>query len=357
MVRSVFMALALAFASISPGQPAVAQEATTTHVVVAGETLESLAERYLGDHQRWPEIARLNPDVTDPNRIEVGVELLIPASVMGVNSDAEERIELVEQADAREPQPGRSVFYGTDLSSRRMVQVQEAEEPDHLAVAEGVFYSAEWLVPGTGRPTGSGSLGDFVVMPEARRFQGQTARPFDRVTLNLSEGFVPQVGQELQVFRVSREVPGLGWVMRPTGSVTVVKEQDGATIAEVNRNVAPMTLGDLIRPVPRFPLRPGDMAEDVELGSMVATIIGWGEPHQLPQYGDIAFLDLGSRDGVSAGDEFVVATRTADGFYDDLAGRLQVVSTSEDVSSARIIQMDGAVFSLGIEVFLDKKMR
>jgi hypothetical protein len=188
-------------------------------------------------------------------------------------------------------------------------------------------------------------------------FQGQTARPFDRVTLNLDEGFAPQVGQELQVFRVSREVAGLGWVMRPTGSVTVVNKQDGATIAEVNRNVAPMTLGDLVRPVPRYPLRPGDMAEDVELGSMVATVIGWGEPHQLPQYGDIAFLDMGSRDGVSVGDEFVVATRTEDGFYDDLAGRLQVVSTGEEFSSARIIQMDGAVFSLGIEVFLDKKMR
>ena len=354
MVRSACTALALAVALIFSGSDVGAQE-TTTHVVAAGETLELLAERYLGDAFRWPEIARLNPEVTDPNRIEVGLRLVIPRSVMGAGASAEERIELTESAASPGGEGRRTVFYGADAVGA--VQVQAGEVPLVLAVAEGVFYSAEWVEADASRPPSPGTLGNVVTTPEARRFQGSTARTFDRVTLNLSEGFSPQVGQQLQVYRVAQRVAGLGWVMRPTGSVTVVEHEDGATIARVDRTLAPMALGNMVRPMPTFPLRPGQEAQDVELGSQTARIVGWGEPHQLPQYGDVAFLNVGSRDGVSVGDEYVVATRTEDGSYDDQAGRLQVVSTGEDVSSARIVQMDGPVFSLNLEVFLAKKMR
>lgn len=356
MVRSALTALALAIALIWPAHGAQGQDSNQAHVVAEGETLAFLADRYLGDHQRWPEIARLNPEVTDPDEIEPGVRLLIPASVMGT-SGIEERISLIEQADSRAPAESRSVFYGADITSRRLVRVQVTEQPKLMAVSEDVFYSAEWLVPGEARPMGEGSLSAFVTMPSARRFQGYTARPFDRVSINLHEGFAPREGQELHVFRVVRMEPGAGWVVRPTGSLTVVKDEGGSIVGEVNRQFGPITLSDLVGSVPRFPLQPGDEAEPVPLGSMVATIVGWGDPHQLPQYGDIAFLDLGSRDGVSVGDEFVVAARTKDGFNDNIAGRLQVVRTEDGSSSARIIQMDGPVFSVGLEVFLAKKMR
>ena len=49
--------------------------------VVAGDTLSALADRYLGDMARWPEIYRLNRAVVgdDPNRLSVGLTLELPA--------------------------------------------------------------------------------------------------------------------------------------------------------------------------------------------------------------------------------------------------------------------------------------
>jgi len=56
-----------------------ALEASRTHRVVAGDTLQSLAWREYGDATAWRAIARAN-GIDDPMRLDVGRELLIPAS-------------------------------------------------------------------------------------------------------------------------------------------------------------------------------------------------------------------------------------------------------------------------------------
>ena len=53
--------------------------ASHVHVVQRGEWLWTLAERYLGDGARWHEIAKANPGI-DPNRLDVGQRLTIPAA-------------------------------------------------------------------------------------------------------------------------------------------------------------------------------------------------------------------------------------------------------------------------------------
>ena len=51
---------------------------TTTHVVAAGDNLWNLAKKYFDDATQWSHIAEANPD-KDPNNLEVGQELNIPA--------------------------------------------------------------------------------------------------------------------------------------------------------------------------------------------------------------------------------------------------------------------------------------
>lgn len=59
----------------------VASAAPATHTVVAGDSLSSLAQRYLGSADRWKEIYEANRDViSDPNSIYVGQQLRIPGS-------------------------------------------------------------------------------------------------------------------------------------------------------------------------------------------------------------------------------------------------------------------------------------
>jgi nucleoid-associated protein YgaU len=74
-----------------PAPPVVASPASATivHVVVHGDTLSELAERYLGDAGRYPELFDANRDIvqpdgrrlTDPRLIVVGWKLIIPATV------------------------------------------------------------------------------------------------------------------------------------------------------------------------------------------------------------------------------------------------------------------------------------
>ena len=50
------------------------------HIVRLGETLHALAARYLGSSRLWEQIAQLNPDISDPDRIEPGqrIRVMVP---------------------------------------------------------------------------------------------------------------------------------------------------------------------------------------------------------------------------------------------------------------------------------------
>jgi hypothetical protein len=56
-----------------------APAAPAWHIVRPGDTLRGIAERFLGSSERWPEIHKLNPGIADPDRIEPGARLRMPA--------------------------------------------------------------------------------------------------------------------------------------------------------------------------------------------------------------------------------------------------------------------------------------
>lgn len=49
-----------------------------SHTVQKGDTLSSLALRYLGDSSRWKELAAANPGL-DPEKLRAGTRVIIPA--------------------------------------------------------------------------------------------------------------------------------------------------------------------------------------------------------------------------------------------------------------------------------------
>ncbi len=65
-------------APVPPSKPAAA--AGKKHVVASGETLSTIAQRYLGARNRWPEILAANKDIlpSDMTKLPVGMELKIP---------------------------------------------------------------------------------------------------------------------------------------------------------------------------------------------------------------------------------------------------------------------------------------
>ena len=63
-------------------QPAGDEPGSVRHIVLPGEYLSTLAERYYNNQLFWPIIYEANRDIvgSDPGRIETGIELVIPPS-------------------------------------------------------------------------------------------------------------------------------------------------------------------------------------------------------------------------------------------------------------------------------------
>lgn len=62
-----------------PARPATATDAGRRHVVVKGDTLFSLAQKYYGNRSRWRDIYAANRDVLpNENSLRLGMELRIP---------------------------------------------------------------------------------------------------------------------------------------------------------------------------------------------------------------------------------------------------------------------------------------
>jgi LysM repeat protein len=88
----LFAALVLAAAAARAGgaPPGPLEEpAPGWHIVRPGETLESIAQTFLGSARLWPRLARLNPEVADPNRIEPGQRIQILVARRGVDPVAQ----------------------------------------------------------------------------------------------------------------------------------------------------------------------------------------------------------------------------------------------------------------------------
>ncbi len=70
--------------SPDPAKPKAKAKAEGTYVVGSGDSLWKIAQRTLGDGERWKEIAELNPSI-DANKLLVGAKLVLPA---GAKADA-----------------------------------------------------------------------------------------------------------------------------------------------------------------------------------------------------------------------------------------------------------------------------
>jgi hypothetical protein len=115
-----------------------------------------------------------------------------------------------------------------------------------------------------------------------------------------------------------------------------------------------MQLGDLLGPLPSFGLSPGQSAVAVPEGPH-AMIMAFAGENVLQNVQSIAFLDLGSEDGVAVGDEFDYVN--PDVGRGAVEGRLQVIGVRPHTATARIVSMDDVVFKRGLVVRLVRGMR
>jgi hypothetical protein len=62
---------------LSAGPASAAEPGTGWHIVRPGENLHRIAARYLGSAGRWPELARLNPEIRNPDLLAPGLRIRV----------------------------------------------------------------------------------------------------------------------------------------------------------------------------------------------------------------------------------------------------------------------------------------
>lgn len=336
------------------------------HPVVRGETLWDLAARYLGNPFSWPRIHELNRTlVPDPHWIYPGQLLRIPGAqgtvVGGVAVIPAEGTPvagvLTPQQDAAvRPGPGEPTVFARGESAGVRSTVIRREETPWPAVPRDIFLSADWIEPVEGAvlPRHEGKITGFEGVA-ARVAARETADVYSEVRVTVTGDRTPVPGDILLAFRTGAAVPGAGRIAHPTGLLVVRRIDEAGVVAQVERPYDRVRLNDLVVPAPSFGLVAGVHPAPVTDG-FEARILAFARPHELQVPGDIAFLDVGSGQGVKVGDEFVAVASRVGGWSGTVAGRLQVVSVREATASARIVTQDGAIFEAGLPVQLARRM-
>ncbi len=380
MLRSSTLALVVAILPSFASAQQPAQEMSRAHVIVRGETLWGLAQRYYGDAFLWPRIWEANrPLILDPDLILPEWEIQIPgisgptivggvtvagedASAVGNAAGGAVSGQIGGQRDAGAFGEGdegatggdsqrnlRTVFY-RDLFADS--DVGGATRREFSVVSRDMVYSAPWLAPVSEGPDSIGAVSELIESGDLR-----TAFPFSRLKIRLTGLTDVELGDRLITYRSVSSIPRVGQVVQPTGALTVVRLEDGGVVAVVVKAYDRIRAGDLVGMAPAYDLEVGEYPELVTGAETTATLIGFAARHMVPGVGTFTFIDHGEADGAAIGDEYVLLTPAGDGWERDISGRIQIVAVGARTATARVLQTDGAVFAAGETVRLDKKMR
>lgn len=361
MVRSAVAAIAVLILPTF----AQAQEPVGTHTVVDDDTLWDLAQFYYQNPFEWRVIWEANRDsIADPNLIYPDEVFVIPGlpgrttvaetpdaapipppeDIEPVGTDGDDLVQFGFR-QARPAQQVRTIFYADSASSGSMPSAG-TRSGSYYAVTRDAVYSAPWVVPFETEPEHSGVIDGFAMDGE----RASTIRSFERVRMTMPSP--ARVGAQLQIFRVMRDIESVGQVVVPTGVLTVSSITDDVVFGVVVKEYQRILPGDFVRPVPAYTVQQGVQAQEVPGGSE-AMIMGFAGRQVLNDLGHIAFLDLGSDDGISIGDEFVLYGAVS---ADDARGSLRVVGVTSNMASARISAMVDDVFRQGVVVRLSRQM-
>ncbi len=335
-----------------------AQDDPGTHRVRRGDTLWDLAARYLSSPYRWSEIYDLNPGIVeDPHWIYPGELLRLPgidrpesgegratgrrvvgvAGVTAGQASGQERHG--HQASPSGEYPEGSIFR-QDNREGGLGTLSVAEAEPRPIVSMSDFYGASLLTdPAT--YSLAGITGRVVVENPLGLKLPSAARPYDEVILHMESGGA-EVGDDLLGVRWDRTVSGEGRVLLSMAHVRVTRAYGDSVRAEVLSVFGDYQVGDpIVIPEP-FTVRPGVRPEPEDAGP-VGKVIAFEVDQTLIGTGERLFINLGSVDGVQAGDDFAIFPLSegspAVARLEDRVGTARVVRTGYDSSTARVIEL------------------
>ena len=321
-IRLAFMlALAgLAGLAFAPS-PAAAQEAQQTHTVKKRDTLWDLAQQYLGDPFRWPEIYRRNTaTIQNPHLIYPDQVIIISGDVAPTPGTPADTTTVAQRDTTAGGQRD------TTAAGQQPVYVQQPMtifNPDRFRVVRG---ERESLVLRT--RASAVRAGDYLRAPFMTAAAGiaqpgsvdattsvnvvgieLSDRPIqlnERIYVHLPKGTPGERDQRFLTFRYGPDIAGEGKVVVPTGVVRLNGAATGGRAeAVLLTKFEDVYAGHGLVPLDTISDRPGIFPTRVEFGARTKLVYIYLEP-VLPSIGHHVIFAAGATAGLVPGDQITV---------------------------------------------------
>lgn len=334
-----------------------------THTVKQGDTLWDLAQLYLGDPFRWPEIYRRNQStIQDPNLIYPDQVIIIsgeveptpgtpPDTAVAVEAPAMDSLHM-DSTGAEVPQaapPSMTIFnpdrFRVVRGERQALRIQEPAS----AVRVGDYLQAPFMweaggVAGAGRVI-EGSSTDGIGITNTQR----PIQYMEDVWVQLPQGLQAEHDTRVLIFRYGPTVQGQGRVVIPTGIVRLTgAPADGRARGTVVAKFEDVFAGQQVMAMDTLSIAPGVFPSRVEFGVATTVAYMYGEP-VLPPVGHQIIFAAKASDGIVPGDQLTLSVPgvpAADGTAmpaQDVAVAQVTRVTPWGASAIIISQTDGGV--------------
>lgn len=397
--RTIRTLAAAAAMSVAVPAALMAQQRTDTtavppaHTVVKGETLWGLAQQFLANPFRWPEIYQLNKTtIANPHWIYPGQVFKLPGAVTSVTvgvtpppaavDTTTQSADTTAKAAAAPPAPADTAQKAAPAAQPtvntatsptifrkppRVVhspELTQQKEPPLPTVLRGEYVRAPFAtkigsIRGAGRIIKSGDL------DPSGQFEPTTIfKAYDNVLVQLPKGASAKKGDRYLAVSTMRYDSDEGQVAVPTGVVQITRPPEGgaAAVAEVVQLFGEMNPDQLLVPLDTTGVSSTARPKPVTDGRWGTVRWVLGSP-VLPTMQSYALLSLTEADGVHPGDQFLIfKPRKASGVPGQAAdpeipvGRAEAIKVTPFGTTAIVTAQEQPAINVGMMVRVSAKM-
>ena len=342
------------------------------HVVKKGDTLWDLANFYLKDPFRWPEIFRRNTDVVEnPHWIYPGEIIRIWGTEVRTEAlaRADSSGEVVSHIVAR-PAPPQPSGGGSDMTvfaspmSRAAAAMATGDvigRPRAGGVRRGELEAAPYA-DRDGGPRGAGRLVASVDRPGIKTSIVQSRYQLnDDLYLELPRGQAAHLGDTFMSYVLGPDLGDNGQLVVPTGILRIEALTPGQRpVARIIRQFGAIKLDQNIIGAPDLSLPTGTLSSVV--GGPRGRVVYVHDEPVLPSIGHYVVISPNAKSGIHVGDEITFIDNST-GREDEnpappvIAGTAQVVRVTPYGSTAIIVKQIQPTIRDGMPVRLTGKMQ